>query len=73
MDQQSLPHFTNETEEAQWWYEQRDQLTANAEKAAEQGELRLRHLSASNKSTRSLKSITFYISEQDLLRARDIS
>jgi len=74
MDQQSLPHFASETEEAQWWYEQRDQLTAKAEEAAERGALRLRHLlPPSDESSHPLKSITLQLSEQDLLRARKLA
>ena len=44
MDAKPIPRFSNEAEEAQWWYEQRDRLTEQAEAALAQGELKLRRL-----------------------------
>ena len=44
MDTVPVPRFSNEAEEAQWWYEQRDRLTEQAEAALAQGELKLRRL-----------------------------
>jgi len=38
---QPIPRFSNESEEAQWWYQQRDQLTAQAEAALARGELKV--------------------------------
>jgi predicted DNA binding CopG/RHH family protein len=73
MNQKSIPHFTSETEEAQWWYEQRDQLTAKTEEAANRGELRLRHLSPAVELAPAPKSVTLHLSEQDLLRARKLA
>ncbi|MDQ6676886.1 MAG: hypothetical protein M3Z09_06280 [Acidobacteriota bacterium] len=44
MDTQPIPTFADEAEEAQWWYQQRDQLTANAEAALARGEIEIRGL-----------------------------
>ena len=72
MDQlQRIPKFANETEEAQWWYEQRDQLTDNAEAALARGELKLRRLVPEKDVP--ARNITIRIDEQDLSRARDLA
>jgi len=39
-----MPKFTSEAKEAQWWHEQRDRLTKEAEAALARGELKLRRL-----------------------------
>ena len=39
-DKMEVPQFATEAEEAQWWYGQRDTLTARFEAAAARGELR---------------------------------
>jgi predicted DNA binding CopG/RHH family protein len=69
---QPIPRFSNETEEAQRWYEQRDQLTAQAETALAQGELKLRRLAPSLPQT-SARNITIRFAEQDLSRARNLA
>ena len=69
MDSKSLPKFANETEEAQWWYEQRAELTAKAEAAEARGEARLRPLAPSDAA----KNITIRVPEQDLARARGLA
>jgi hypothetical protein len=69
---QPIPQFSNETEEAQWWYEQRDRLTAQAETALAQGALKLRRLDPSPPQT-SARNITIRVAEQDLARARDLA
>jgi predicted DNA binding CopG/RHH family protein len=35
-----IPHFDNEDQEANWWFENRDQVTAAFERAAKEGRLR---------------------------------
>ena len=35
-----IPHFENEEQEANWWFENRDQVTAAFERAAKEGRLR---------------------------------
>ena len=44
MNQKPLPKFATEAEEAQWWYEQCDRLSAKAEAALAHGELKPRRL-----------------------------
>ena len=39
-DKLKIPKFSSEAEEAQWWYDHRDELTKAFEDAAAQGELR---------------------------------
>ncbi|MGD1073673.1 MAG: hypothetical protein ABSB15_26485 [Bryobacteraceae bacterium] len=71
MDTNPIPRFSNEAEEAQWWYEQRDRLTEQAEAALAQGELRLRRLDPLPVQT--ARNITIRVAEQDLARARDLA
>jgi predicted DNA binding CopG/RHH family protein len=72
MDQpQCIPKFANETEEAQWWYQQRDQLTGKAEAALARGELKLRRLATEKDGP--ARNVTIRIAEQDLTRARDLA
>jgi len=40
MEKLKLPKFANEADEAQWWYDHRDELTEAFEDAAARGELR---------------------------------
>lgn len=69
-----IPHFANEADEAQWWYEQRDKLTAKAEAALARGELKLRRLAPSPPdSPTPAKNITIRVAEQDLTRARQLA
>jgi predicted DNA binding CopG/RHH family protein len=70
---ESIPRFSNEAEEAKWWYEQRDRLTAQAETALTRGELKLRRLDPlSAQTTAPARNITIRVAEQDLSRARDL-
>ena len=66
-----MPAFATEKEEAQWWYEQQDRLTEQAQAAAERGELRLRRLAPPPASP--AKNITIRVPEQDLVRARELA
>ena len=71
---QPIPRFSNESEEAQWWYQQRDQLTAQAEAALARGELKVRRLDPLSPQTSvPARNITIRVAEQDLTRARDLA
>ncbi len=69
---QPIPQFSNEAEEAQWWYEQRDQLTAQAEASLARRELKLRRLDPSPSQTPA-RNITIRVADHDLTRARDLA
>ena len=74
MNQKPIPKFATEAEEAQWWYEQRDQLTKKAEVALARGELKLRRLPPSPAvAAGPAKNITIRIPEEDLARARGLA
>jgi len=73
MNPKPLPKFAHEGDEAEWWYRQRDELTAKAEGAAERGELRLRRLPASGVESAPARNITIRVPEQDLARARGLA
>jgi predicted DNA binding CopG/RHH family protein len=66
-----IPEFANEAEEADWWYQQRDQLTAQAEAALARGELKLRRHPVQTPAP--ARNITIRVAEQDLARARDLA
>ena len=70
-----LPHFANEEEEALWWFEQRDQLTAAAEDALARGQLKTRRLSpvSPDSPAAPARNITIRVAEQDLSRARELA
>ncbi len=72
MNQKPIPKFTTEAEEAQWWYEQRDQLTEKAKAALARGELKLRRLPPSPVAGPA-KNVTIRVPEQDLARARGLA
>ena len=40
MDKPKIPQFSSEAEEAQWWYENREWLTEEFQKAAREGRLK---------------------------------
>lgn len=44
MESRKLPQFANETEEAQWWFDNRELIGQDFEKAGEEGRLRVRTL-----------------------------
>ena len=44
MEALPVPRISNEAEEAQWWYGQRDRLTEQAEADLVRGDLKLRRL-----------------------------
>lgn len=74
MDTQAIPKFSNEAEEAEWWYQQRDRLTHQAGDALVRGELRIRRLAPlPPKTTMPARNITIRVAEQDLIRARELA
>jgi hypothetical protein len=74
MDVPTIPRFSNEAEEAEWWYQERDRLTRQAEDALARGELKLRRLVPSPvQGTSSARNITIRVAERDLMRARDLA
>ena len=71
---QPLPQFDNEEEEALWWFQQRDRLTAQAEEALACGQLKLRRLPVPPDSPATpARNITIRVAEHDLSRARDLA
>lgn len=56
MNQKAIPKFANEAEEAQWWFEQRDRLTEEAEAALTRSELKPRRLPPSPNTGRSART-----------------
>jgi predicted DNA binding CopG/RHH family protein len=73
MTPKSLPKFANEAEEAQWWYERRDQLTAQAQENEARKELHLHRLPVSPGESSLARNITIRVAEQDLARARNLA
>lgn len=61
------PAFASEVEEAEWWFNQRDVLTEQAETAMRLGQLCVRQPS----NTIAPKTITLELPDQDLNRARN--
>ena len=55
INEEPIPKFATEAEEAQWWYEQRDRLGKNAEAALARGELKPRRLPPSPATGRSTR------------------
>jgi hypothetical protein len=74
MNQNPIPKFATEADEAQWWYEQRHELAAKAQEALARGELKLRRLPQSPAiPIGPTKNITIRVPDQDLIRARDLA
>lgn len=75
MNTKAIPKFSSEAEEAEWWYAQRDQLTAKAEAALTRGSLKLRRLAPSPPESPATpaRNITIRVADQDLTRARDLA
>ena len=73
-DKLTIPTFTTEDEEAQWWYDHRDELAKAFEDAAARGEL---HSGSAARIARERAGLTpattIRIAPEDILRARSLA
>ncbi len=69
----TAPEFANETAEAEWWYENRDQVEGNLADAIERGTAEHGSVQRLAKDARLSKNITIRLSLEDLERARQLS
>jgi hypothetical protein len=67
-----IPHFENEEEEANWWFENRDKVTAAFERAAKEGRLR-RGSGAIAVLLRLQGTLNLRIAGEDLARIRRLA
>lgn len=70
MNEQPIPHFANEEEEAAWWDAHPEVLVERFQKATLEG--RVKRLSQTNLPGAS-ESVTIRIPQQELTRARDLA
>ncbi|MGC1722314.1 MAG: hypothetical protein WA746_25290 [Isosphaeraceae bacterium] len=71
-DKLKLPKFASEAEEAQWWYDHREEVTIAFEQAAARGELRTGSAArlAREPATGITPTTTIRLDPQDISRAR---
>ena len=71
-DKLQIPKFTSEAEEAQWWYDHRNELTKAFEDAAARGELRTGSAArlARERSAGVTPTTTIRLDPEDISRAR---
>ena len=67
-----IPHFENEEQEANWWFENRDKVTAAFVQAAQEGRLR-RGSGAVSAILRRRGSLSLRISGEDLDTIRTLA
>jgi hypothetical protein len=74
-DKLKLPSFSSETEEAQWWYDHREELTKAFVEAAARGELRTGSVAkfARQPATGITPTTTIRLDPQDISRARALA
>jgi predicted DNA binding CopG/RHH family protein len=74
-DKLKIPKFSSEAEEAQWWYDHRDELTEAFEDAAAQGELGSGSAArlASEGATGGTPATTIRLAPEDISRARALA
>jgi predicted DNA binding CopG/RHH family protein len=74
-DKLKLPSFSSEAEEAQWWYDHREEVTKSFEKAAARGELRTGSVAkfARQPATGITPTTTIRLDPQDISRARALA
>ena len=70
-----IPEFANESEEAKWWYDNRDKFSVELRKAAKEGRLRrggvMRLLTERGvKPTEPLPTTTIRLAPDDIAKAR---
>jgi hypothetical protein len=71
-----VPKFPNEAEEAKWWYDNRDKVESELEKAAKEGRLRtggVARLLAERgvKAAQPLPTTTIRLDPEDIAKARE--
>jgi predicted DNA binding CopG/RHH family protein len=71
-DKLKLPNFSSEAEEAQWWYDHREEVAKAFEEAAARGELRTGSVAkfARQAATGTTPTTTIRLDPQDISRAR---
>ena len=74
-DRLKLPEFATEAEEAQWWYDHREEVTKAFEEAAARGELRTGSAAklARQHTTGITPTTTIRLDPQDISRARALA
>ena len=74
-DQLKPPNFSSEAEEAQWWYDHREEVTKAFEEAAARGELRTGSVAklARQAATGITPTTTIRLDPQDICRARALA
>jgi predicted DNA binding CopG/RHH family protein len=74
-DKFKVPNFASEAEEAQWWYDHREEVTHAFEEAAARGELRTGSAArlARQRATGITPTTTIRLDPQDISRARSLA
>ena len=74
-DKLKIPAFASEAEEAQWWYDHREEVAKVFEEAAARGELRTGTAArlARQHATGITPTTTFRLDPQDISRARALA
>jgi len=71
MNKRKIPKFTNESEEAKWWFDNRKDLDLDFSEAAKQGKLKRVTVSALQKRlTSPSRVVSIRIPESDIATAR---
>src|SRR6266542_3361719 len=70
-----IPHFESESEEAEWWYEHREELAKAFDDAAARGELRhgLAASLARERAASANEAGTIRLDPEDMARARSLA
>lgn len=74
-DKLTVPEFDSEAEEAQWWYDHREEITKAFQEAAARGELRTGSAArlARQQFTGITPTTTIRLDPQDISRARTLA
>ena len=74
-DKLKIPKFSSEAEEAQWWYDHRNELTKAFEDAAAQGELRSGSAASLGREGAAgvTSATTIRLAPEDISRARALA
>jgi predicted DNA binding CopG/RHH family protein len=71
-----VPKFSSETEEAEWWYRNRDMISRDLKEVAKAGELKVltpERLRERLQASASSRNITIRMQESDIERARRLA